>query len=136
MTKKNIVVAGLIYGAFVVLLSVCFSSVVFAGDAAGSHPHVQHLEHIETLAEAKALKAGDTIAMACSMCKNISIYNVDETDAHLKLMTIGDEHTCPVCQGTVQVVGTGKSSGGKATVKHVCAKCGENAMFVAATRKE
>lgn len=51
-------------------------------------------------------------------------------------MTIGGEHTCPVCGGTVAVVGTGKGTGENEKVKHVCSKCGDDAMFVAASRND
>ena len=105
-------------------------------DGHAHHHHGKHLEHIKTQAEAEALKPGDTIAMACSMCKNVSIYEVSEQNTHSKLMTIGEKHTCPVCGGTVRVVGTGKGSGKNEEVKHVCSKCGENAMFVAALKRD
>lgn len=40
---------------------------------------------------------------------------------------------CPSCGGTVEVVATGKGKGKDAEVKHICSKCGDDAMFCSAT---
>lgn len=72
--------------------------------------------------------------MACSMCKNVMVHEVTEDETHIKMMTIGQEHTCADCGGTVTVVGTGKGEGKNEEVKHVCSKCGDDAMFVCATK--
>ncbi len=117
--------------ALIVFLSLSLPLIVQASD---NDHHVKHLEHIKTQAEAEALRPGDTIAMACGMCKNVSIYEVHENNEHVELMTIGEKHTCPVCGGTVTVVGTGTGSGKNEEVKHVCSKCGDDAMFVAALK--
>ncbi len=101
---------------------------------AHSSNNTLHMTHIATLAEVEALKPGDSIAMACSMCKNIMVQRVGQGHAHLKMMTIGHTHTCGVCKGTVAVVGTGKGQGKRQQVKHVCSKCGDDTMFVCATR--
>ncbi len=95
--------------------------------------HVAHLNHITTQAEAEALKPGDTIAMGCSKCKHVMVQPVTKDSSHVKLMTIGEKHKC-VCSGTVTVVGTGKGKGKNEAVNHVCSKCGDNAMFVCATK--
>ena len=101
-----------------------------ADDEHGSH----HLSHIKTQAQAEALKPGDLVAMACSMCKNVTIHKVTKDKTYVELMTIGKKHTCSICGGAVEVVGTGKGSGKNEEVKHVCSKCGEDAMFVAASK--
>jgi len=101
-------------------------------DAHQGHP-VSHLNHITTQAEAEALKPGDAIAMACSMCKHVMVQHVTKDNSHVKLMTIGEKHKC-VCGGNVTVVGTGKGKGKNEEVNHVCSKCGDDAMFVCATK--
>ncbi len=95
--------------------------------------HVAHMNHITTQAEAEALKPGDSIAMACSMCKHVMVQQVTKDSSHVKLMTIGQKHKC-VCGGTVTAVGTGKGKGKNEVVNHVCSKCGDDAMFVCATK--
>jgi len=95
--------------------------------------NVAHLNHITTQAEAEALKPGDAMAMACSKCKHVTVQHVTKDNSHVKLMTIGQKHEC-VCGGTVTVVGTGKGKGKNEEVNHVCSKCGDDAMFVCATK--
>ena len=92
------------------------------------------MPHITTQAEAEALKPGDSIAMVCSKCKFVMMQTVTTDKAHVKLMTIGDRHKCDVCGGSVEVVGTGEGKGKNEVVKHVCSKCGDDAMFVCATK--
>ncbi len=55
-------------------------------------------------------------------------------NSHVKLMTIGEKHKCDVCSGTVEIVGTGKGQGKSEEVNHVCSHCGDDAMFVCATK--
>lgn len=50
------------------------------------------------------------------------------------MMTVGEKFICFVCGGTVEVVATGKGVGKDAEVKHVCSKCGDDAMFCSATK--
>jgi hypothetical protein len=137
MTKKTSVVStinvtsGL---ALIVSLAVWWSVAAQAADEkheAHQDPHVAHMNHITTQAEAEALKPGDSIAMACSKCKHIMVQHVTTDGSHVKLMTVGQEHKC-VCGGTVTVVGTGKGKGKNEEVNHVCSKCGDDAMFVCA----
>jgi len=90
--------------------------------------------HITTQAEAEALKPGDSISMVCSMCKNVMVHAVTKDETHVKMMTIGQKHTCADCGGTVTVAGTGKGEGKNEEVKHVCSHCGDDAMFVCATK--
>lgn len=101
-------------------------------DAHQGHP-MAHMNHIKTQAEAEALKPGDAIAMACSKCKHVMVQHVTKDNSHVKLMTVGQEHKC-VCGGTVTVVGTGQGKGKNQEVNHVCSKCGDDAMFVCATK--
>ena len=104
------------------------------GHAGHDGNHALHMNHIQTQAEAEALKPGDSIAMACSMCKHVMVHPVTKDKSHVKMMTIGEKHKCSACGGTVTVVGTGKGKGKNETVKHVCSKCGDDVMFVCATK--
>lgn len=139
MTKKTSLVSGisLTSGLALAIALVVWWSV--AAQAAhdeheGHHNHqVAHMSHITTQAEAESLKPGDAIAMACSMCKHITLHHVAKDNSHVKLMSIGETHKC-VCGGTVTVVGTGKGNGKNEQVNHVCSKCGDKAMFVCATK--
>ena len=141
MTKKTNLVSkiSLTSGlAFAVALAVWWSVAAQAADDKHDHDahqghHMMHMNHITTQAEAKALKPGDTIAMACSKCKHVMVQHVTKDSSHVKLITIGEKHKC-VCGGTVTVVGTGKGQGKNEQVNHVCSNCGDDAMFVCATK--
>lgn len=102
-----------------------------------SHAHAMKMTkmtHIKTQAEAEALKPGDSIAMVCSMCKIVTVHPVANDKSHVEMMTVGNTHTCSSCSGKVTVKGTGKGEGKHQEVKHVCGECGEDAMFVVATK--
>ena len=94
-----------------------------------------HMEHIMTQAQAEALKPGDSMAMTCSKCKHVMVQKVVAgSDAHVKMMTVGEKMKCSACEGSVEVVATGKGKGKDAEVKHVCSKCGDDAMFCTAVK--
>jgi hypothetical protein len=95
--------------------------------------HLLHLQHITTRAQAEALKPGDSMAMTCTKCKDVMVQKVTTDKAHVKMMTVGEKLKCS-CGGNVEVVATGKGSGKNAEVKHVCSKCGDDAMFCTATK--
>jgi len=95
---------------------------------------MMQMEHITTQAQAEALKPGDAMSMACSKCKDVMVQKVTTDNAHIKMMTVGEKLTCQSCGGTVTVVATGKGTGKDAEVKHVCSKCGDDAMFCSATK--
>ena len=92
------------------------------------------MQQIKTQAEAEALKPGDSIAMVCSKCKSVMVMTVTTGMEHIKMMTVGEKHTCDACKGSVEVVGTGKGEGKNQEVTHVCSKCGDDAMFCSATK--
>ena len=94
---------------------------------------MMQMHHIMTQAQAEALKPGDTMSMTCSKCKNVMVRTVTTDKAHVKMMTVGEKDMCDVCGGTVTIVATGKGKGKDAEVKHVCSKCGDDAMFCSAT---
>ncbi len=93
-----------------------------------------NMSQIKTQAEAEALKPGDSMSMTCSKCKTVMVQKVGTDQAHIKMMTIGEKTTCSERRGTVEVVGTGKGEGKNEEVKHVCSKCGDDAMFCSATK--
>ena len=93
-----------------------------------------NMNHIKTQAEAEALKPGDSMSMTCTKCKSVMVQKVGTDKAHIKMMTIGEKTMCHACDGTVKVVGTGKGTGKNEEVKHVCSKCGDDAMFCSATK--
>ena len=95
---------------------------------------MMEMQHIQTQAQAEALKPGDSMSMACSKCKDVMVQKVTADNAHVKMMTVGATMTCGGCGGTVTVVATGKGEGKNAEVKHVCSKCGDDAMFCSATK--
>ena len=105
-----------------------------AGAMKGAQPPMSMMNHIKTQAEAEALKPGDSMSMTCGKCKSVMVQNVTTDKAHIKMMTIGEKTTCADCGGTVEVVGTGKGEGKNEEVKHVCSKCGDDAMFCSATK--
>ena len=90
------------------------------------------MKPISTEAEADALKPGDSIAMACSMCKSVMVHNVTTEKGYIKVMTVGQKHLCPGCNSMITVVGTGKGKHDKVT--HVCEKCGTDSVFCCATK--
>ena len=95
---------------------------------------MDQMEHITTQAQAEALKPGDSMSMACSKCKHVMVQKVTSDKTHVKMMTVGEKVVCQACGGTVEVVATGTGEGKGAEVKHVCSKCGADAMFCAATK--
>lgn len=104
-----------------------------ADDEGGAHGET-HLRHIMTQAEAEALKPGDSMSMTCAKCKVTIVQKVTADRAHVKMMTVGEKLKCPGCDGSVEVVATGKGEGKNAEVKHVCSSCGDDAMFCSATK--
>ncbi len=140
MTKRTSIISkiSLTSGLALAIVSVVWWSVV-AQAADGKHDehggrHAVHMNHIKTQAEAEALKPGDSIAMACSMCKHVTVHHVTKDKLHVKMLTIGQKHECAACGGSVTVVGTGQGEGKNEEVNHVCTKCGDDAMFVCATK--
>ena len=88
------------------------------------------MKHVTTPSEVEDLKPGDAVAMVCTMCKSVVVYNVTTEKGHIQVMTVGSKHLCPGCDSTITTVGTGK--GAKNEVKHVCEKCGDS-VFCCAT---
>ena len=99
----------------------------------GAHDMMQ-MQHITTQAQAEALKPGDSMSMTCTKCKHVMVQKVTTDKAHVKMMTVGEKVMCHACDGTVEVVATGKGEGKNAEVKHVCSKCGDDAMFCSAVK--
>lgn len=135
-TKHNILLKiGLLAGLAVALaFAVWLPGAARAGQPTKASQNVMHMDHIMTQAQAEALKPGDSMSMTCTMCKTVTVQKVTTDKSHVKMMTVGAKLTCQKCNGTVEIVATGKGEGKDAEVKHVCSKCGDDAMFCAATK--
>ena len=105
-----------------------------AADHDMSAHDMMKMQHINTQAQAEALKPGDAMSMTCSKCKEVMVQKVTKSDAHIKMMTVGEKTKCHGCGGTSEVVATGKGTGKNAEVKHVCSKCGDDTMFCTAVK--
>ena len=104
------------------------------GAARAAEHDMMQMQHIKTQAQAEALQPGDAMSMTCAKCKDVMVQKVTKDKAHIKMMTVGEKVMCHGCGGTVEVVATGKGTGKNAEVKHVCSKCGDDAMFCSATK--
>jgi len=128
--RKNVVT---VLTAFAVCGAVGHLNAQDQGSAKGGA--AQLMKQVRTLAEANALKAGDSMAMVCTKCKSVVVHNVTTEKGHIKTMTVGEKHLCPGCNSTIVVVGVGKGPGGAHDeVKHVCGKCGDTSAFCCATK--
>jgi hypothetical protein len=134
-TKHNILSKTSLSSGLVVALAlaVWLPGAAPAAEQMKGAEHLVHLQHITTQAQAEALKPGDSMAMTCTKCKDVMVQKVTTDKAHVKMMTVGEKLKCS-CGGNVEVVATGKGNGKDAEVKHVCSKCGDDAMFCTATK--
>ena len=131
MPTKSSLVSAL---AAAMAMAVCMPAKAGAAEhEKGAHDMMQ-MEHITTQAQAEALKPGDAMSMTCTKCKSVMVQKVTADKAHVKMMTAGEKVRYASCDGTVEVVATGKGEGKNAEVKHVCSKCGDDAMFCTATK--
>jgi hypothetical protein len=138
-TKQNSLNKISLRSGFAVAFAVAawFSGAARAADHGADHGKgvqpLTHMNHIKTQAQAEALKPGDSMSMTCTKCKSVMVQKVTADKAHVKMMTVGEKVKCS-CGGTVEVVATGKGKGKDAEVKHVCSKCGDDAMFCSAVK--
>jgi len=93
----------------------------------------EQLQHLNRPEQAEDLKTGDTVAMACSMCKNIAVVRVEKVRGR-EFLTPGTKHGCAMCGGTVEI--TGQRVDKKVVTKHTCSKCGEGSAYCCATRRK
>ena len=145
-TKTKYIGGVSVVAAIALGIAIAFTGLAHAQDKnhdshGGTHDHghamkMMRMTQIKTQAEAEALKPGDSIAMVCSMCKIVTVHAVGSDSSHVKMMTVGNTHTCSVCDGKVTVESTGKGKGEHQEVTHVCGKCGDDAMFVVATKAD
>lgn len=143
-TKSKLIGGAGVAAALMLGTVIAFTGLAHAQDQehdshGKSHDHAHAMKmtkmtHIKMQAEAEALKPGDSIAMVCSMCKIVTVHPIGNDKSHVKMMTVGNTHTCSACDGKVTVKGTGKGQDKHQEVKHVCGKCGDDAMFVVATK--
>ena len=90
------------------------------------------MQGINTVAQAKALKTDDTIAMVCAKCKSVVVETVTLEKDHIKHVTSGYKHLCPGCNSSITVVGHGKDATREMT--HTCGSCGDGSAFCCATK--
>jgi len=132
MKIKNSILSkiGLSSGFAVVLaLGVWTPGSVRAGpDLKGYEKSIQ-MQGIDTVAQAEALKPGDTFAMVCTKCESVSFETVTLEKSHIKHLTSGFKHLCPGCKTYITVVG----HYGKSEVTHTCESCGDGSAFCCAT---
>ena len=129
--KTNLNLLGRLAVAVVTIVSLAGFS-ARAEDTHLSMKGAQHLQHLNTTEQARELKSGDTIAMACSMCKNVAVTRVERQKGR-EFLTPGTKHECSMCGGTVEVVGQRMDR--KEIVKHSCSKCGGESAFCCATKR-
>lgn len=84
---------------------------------------------ITSVKEAAAVKDDATVAMVCGACKTVLIrdsrYVGPAGKGRMDWFTIGSEHKCDHCGGTIKVV-QGKTAD---SMEHNCSKCGDHAAF-------
>lgn len=139
MSRGSISTLGLVTALTVALTAAVWRPLTIhaaneKGEAHSGHQTV-HMTHISTQAEAEALMPGDALAIACSVCKHVTVHHVSEEHSPIHLLTIGKEHQC-VCGGTVTIEGTGKGEGKNEQVRYVCSQCGPDKMFACASKSE
>jgi len=133
--KTNKTVSKIIFGvgaAFALAMAASLPIKAGAAEQMKGGPYMLYLLGIKSEAQAEALKPGGAIAMVCTKCKSAMVHNVTTEKGHIKVMTVGEKHTCPGCNSTITVVGTGK--GKHDEVKHTCEKCGDDSVFCCATK--
>lgn len=136
MKKYTLRLVRLMFSLAVILaLAMWFAD---AAHAQGQMPpmkggeHMRMLSGIDTQAQAEELKPGDEIAMVCAKCKTVSVTLITKDNKNrVTVMTPGEKHLCPGCQGTMEVVGSGK--GKHDVLKHTCSNCGSDSAFCCAT---
>lgn len=104
-------------------IALASTSATFAG------PGAQYFSrHISTTKEAAAVKDTDKVAMACTKCKTITVF---EPMASHRVFLRNEKHVCPGCSGeiTVRVEGTDPSN---QKMTHSCSKCGDDSAFCCA----
>ena len=91
----------------------------------------EHLQHLNSPEKTKELKTGDTVAMVCSMCKNVAVTRVEKQRGR-EFLTPGTKHECQMCGGTIETVGQRMDK--KDVITHTCSKCGGESAFCCATK--
>ncbi len=111
------------------LLVVPLGSPLFAGPPTEFWNRARPIANVK---EAAALKDDATVAMVCAGCKTVMIREAramgPPSKSREEWFTIGSEHKCDHCGGTIKVV-KGKTAD---TMEHNCSKCGDHAAFCCA----
>ena len=131
-TKINLIRSLALAAAFAVMFSVGLT-VRADDDSKPMKPMkgAEHLKHLSSVEEAKELKTGDTVAMVCSMCKDVAVTRVTKERGR-EFLTPGTQHGCSMCGGTVTTVGQRMDK--KEIITHTCSKCGGESAFCCATK--
>ena len=115
MKKYTLRLVRLMFSLAVILaLAMWFAD---AAHAQGQMPpmkggeHMRMLSGIDTQAQAEELKPGDEIAMVCAKCKTVSVTLITKDNKNrVTVMTPGEKHLCPGCQGTMESLGAAKAN--------------------------
>jgi hypothetical protein len=116
---------------FAVAAVVFTAFILSAADPHLTMKGAQHLQHLNSAEQAKELKNGDTLAMVCSMCKDVAVTRVQKERGR-EFMTPGTKHACSMCGGTVST--SGQRMDKKDVITHTCSKCGGESAFCCATK--
>lgn len=106
------------------------STVQAAPDLKGYERSLQ-MQGINTMAQAEALKPGDTFAMVCAKCKSVVVETVNSENGQIKDFTPGMKQLCPGCNSYI-TVGVGHYPNNQVT--HTCEACGDGSAFCCATK--
>ncbi len=93
------------------------------------------LNVIKTVADAEAVKAGDTVVMSCPKCKDSWVTIVTpatKTGAKPETTTVS-RHECPGCEHKIVSEGHGKMKTDK--IVHTCKQCGSEDAFCCVMKK-
>lgn len=96
----------------------------------------QHLVYLNSPQGAANLKKGDTVAMVCAKCKNVTVVRVEKKGGR-EFLKEGSKHACTGCSSEIVVVAMGNRGSDKQhlrDVKHVCKSCGDDSAFCCATQ--
>lgn len=95
---------------------------------------LQKFGAVKTVEDLHNLEPGDTMAMACPKCKDVTIWVVDKSiKGAQKDPKAIQQHMCPGCAEVFTTVGMGKAK--TDVVKHVCKKCGSTEAFCCVKKK-
>jgi hypothetical protein len=113
-----------------ILKSLITACVLFTtASAMSAGPGAQYFtRRIHTTKDAAALPAEAKVAMACTKCKTITVF---EPIASHKVFLEKEKHACPGCSGEITMKLTGTAPENR-TMTHSCSKCGDESAYCCA----